>query len=324
MSDSILLNPQDQLYLQIQDDLNKPRGDGLLVDLKTRLHEDQITQLAPLYNEGKKSLFLSCGRKWGKTELVGYVLWRQALLNPGSACYYVTTENVHARELMWNNNRIQRFLGEDSEKYIKTIRNQEMIIVFKNGSTIKLIGSDNYMVANGLTPHIAVYDEFKGFNPRWHIEFGPNRAAKAAPLIIIGTKPRAGNKNTDQYNEVLDFMRSDKDCYVADRTTFDNPINHLPAQKEMIEQEIRQLVARGEEDVVQLEYHSKYVPGGKRAIFPMLSEQDHVIPHNTLISEIKNDIKKLEWYLIADPGTQTCYAGLICALNPYTKKSIYD
>ena len=317
----VSLDPESHLYLQIMEDLNKPQGDGLKVGLKSRLHPDQIEQLKPMYVDGKKDLFLSCGRKWGKTELIAYVLWRHALLNPGSACYYVGPEAAHAKKIVWDGMRIQKFLGKESTKYIQgKPNNQTMMIRLKNGSFIQVVGSDNYMVANGLTPSIAVYDEFKGFNHRWHVEFAPNRAAKAAPLIIIGTKPRVGNKNMDQYNEILSYMRNNDKCYVADRTTFDNPINHLPEQKEMIDMEIAQLIARGEEDVVQLEYYSKVVPGGKRAIFPMLDPTIHMKEHWQIINEIKNDIKKMEWYCIADPGTTTCFAALIAALNPYTKK----
>lgn len=319
--DKVVLSKEDQYALQILEDLNKPRGDGLKVNLKTRLHPDQIKQLRDFYSGKINDVFLSCGRKWGKSELIGYVLWRHALLNPGSACYYVCPENSHAREIMWNNNRMQRFLGEDSSKYIKSITNQDMVIRFKNGSYIRCIGSENYMVANGLTPHIAVYDEFKGFNPRWHTEFAPNRAAKAAPLIIIGTKPRAGNKNMDQYNEILDYMRKNSNsCYVADRTTFDNPINHLPDQKRQIEHDIAILRARGEEDVVQLEYYSKVIPGGKRAIFPMFDEKVHIQSHNDLMNEIKKDIKRLEWVWVADPGSTTVFGMLFAAFNPYTGK----
>jgi hypothetical protein len=316
-----LISREEQLYLQILEDLNKPRGDGIKVGLKTRLHDDQIKQLKPLYDEENSidSLFLACGRKYGKTELVSYILWRQALLNPGSACYYVAPENNHAREILWRNARVQKFLGKDGDKYIKKITDQDMTIWFKNGSFIRLIGSDNYMVANGLTPSIAVYDEFKGFNHRWHTEFAPNRAAKAAPLIIIGTKPRSGNKNMDQYNEILSYAKKHpKEWYTAERTTFDNPINHLPAQKQIIDQEIKQLMARGEEDVVQLEYYSRVVSGGKRAIFPMF-DGSHVYPHKELYNEIRNDIKRLEWYIIADPGTTTCFGSLLIALNPYNK-----
>lgn len=321
-----LLDDQEQLYLQIQEDLNKVRGDGELVGLDTRLHPDQIKQLAPLYLEDNEinSMFISCGRKWGKTELVGYILWRHALLNPGSACYYVGPEAVHARKILWDNQRIQKFLGEDTKKYIKHpygIKDQTMKIILKNGSFIQIVGSDNYQVANGLTPHIAVYDEFKAFNHRWHTEFAPNRAAKAAPLVIIGTKPRPGNKNMDQYNEILDYAnKNPKEWYVAERTTFDNPINHLPAQKQIIDQEIKQLIARDEEDVVQLEYYSKVIQGGKKSIFPMFDKRLHVFSHLELMTEINNDLKRLEWYLVTDPGTVTCFGALIVALNPYSKQ----
>ena len=314
----IILDRQEQQYIQMLEDLNKPRGDGLKAGLNTRLHSDQIEVLKPLYQEGVKDLFLACGRKYGKTELVGYVLWRHALMNPGSACYYVAPEAAHARKLIWDNMRIQRFLGEDSAKYISTIRNQEMMIRFHNGSFIQLVGSDNYMVANGLTPHIAVYDEFKGFNPRWHIEFAPNRAAKAAPLVFIGTRPRAGNKNMDQYNEVLEYMETDAHSRVYYKTTFDNPINHLPDQKKVIDREIEQLMARGEEDVVQLEYYSKYIPGGKKAIFPQLRKDLHMFPHKDLISQVERDRKRLEWAWICDPGNVTCFGMLFAVLNRYT------
>jgi hypothetical protein len=314
----VLLTKEDQRYLQIIKDLNQPIGDGLKVGLKSRLHPDQIEQLKPLYKEGKKDLFLSCGRKWGKTELIGYVLWKHALENPGSACYYVGPEAAHARKIIWDGMRLQRFMGPATKKYIETIRNQEMMIRLSNGSFIQVVGSDNYSVANGLTPSIAVYDEFKAFNPRWHVEFAPNRAAKAAPLIIIGTKPRAGNKNMDQYNEILSYMRNDPDSYVADRTTFDNPINHLPDQKKIIDQEIAQLRARGEEDVVQLEYYSRVVPGGKAAIFPMFRRDKHIYPHDDLLREVEKDRKRLQWVWIADPGNTTCFGMLFAAFNEYT------
>ena len=66
LSKKILLSKEDQRALEIITDLNKPRGDGIKVGLKSRLHPDQIEQLKPLYIEGKKDLFLSCGRKYGK------------------------------------------------------------------------------------------------------------------------------------------------------------------------------------------------------------------------------------------------------------------
>ena len=289
--------------------------------LKFRLHDDQLKQLRPMYKKGVKNTFLSCGRKYGKTELGAYVLWKQALENPGSECFYITPEAVGGRKILWENGRLKNFLGKAGAKYIDSIRNQDMIIRLKNGSFMQVVGSDNYMIANGLSPDIAVYDEFKGFNHRWHTEFAPNRIAKDASFVYIGTKPRAGNKNMDQYNEVLEYaVKHPETWFVAERTTWDNPLNHRPQIKEAIEEEIKQLIERGEEDVVQLEYYSKVVPGGKRAVFPMLRSDKHSFDHASLMREISRDVKRMEWGWIADPGNTTAFGMLFACLNRYTNQ----
>lgn len=317
----IVLNPKAQEYLKILEDLNKPREFGLEVGLKTRLHEGQITALKGLYKEDAASVVIvPSGRKFGKTELAGYALWRQALTKPYSECYYVCPEGTHGRKLVWNNFRLQRFLGNDSQKYIKTVRNNEMSIVFKNGSFIQVIGSENFGVANGLTPDIAVYDEFKLFHPRWHIDFEPNLAPKAAPLIIIGTLPTPGDKNEAQYKSLLEDAAHDESIEVHIRTTWDNPINLLPKQKKTIERKIAALRRRGEEDVVQREYYSKIIPGGKRAIFPMLSQEAHVLDHKSLTSKLSKDLSRMEWQITCDPGSTTVFGALVMAMNPYTKQ----
>ena len=318
----IVLSPKDQEYLDIVEDLNAPIGLGKDVGLKTRLHEGQISALRDIYVNKKSLVIIPSGRKFGKTELAMYVLWRQALLTPHSACYYIVPENNHGRKIVWNDQRIQRFLGTKSHKYIiqRKVRNNDMFIPFANGSFIQIIGSENFAAANGLTPSIAVYDEFKAFHPRWHVEFAPNLVAKAAPLVVIGTLPVASDRNAEQYSMLIEDAKTDPDAAIHIRTTFDNPINHLPAQKKAIEAEIRRLRARGEEDVVQREYYSKIVPGGKRSIFPMLSKDAHMRPHKDLLEELARDRTKLEWYLVADPGNVTVFAALFIALNPYTKK----
>jgi hypothetical protein len=262
---------------------------------------------------------LPCGRKFGKTDVASFVLWHKALHTPGSACYYIAPEGSHGRKIVWDTQRLQKFMGANTKKYIKTIKDMEMKIVLNNGSFIQVMGSENWAAANGLTPAIAVYDEFKAFHPQWHVEFSPNRAAKAAPLLIIGTLPKPGDRNIDQYNQVLEYCKKTKGCAVIYKTTWDNPINHLPEQKAIIEAEIQRLRDHGDEDVVQREYYSKIVAGGSSAVFPMLTDA-HKVQHHKILEEIKKDIKKLNFYCIADPGTTTCFAVLFAALNPYNKK----
>lgn len=317
---SKVLTKEEQYQLELIQDLFSPTGDGIKVGLTNRLHEGQIEALRPIYEEDVSTLMLPCGRKFGKTDAASFVLWKQALMVPGSACYFIAPEGSHGRELIWRNKRLQKFLGKATEKYILKESQQDMTIYLKNGSFIRIMGSENWAAGNGLTPHIAVYDEFKAFHPQWHIEFAPNRAAKAAKLVIIGTLPKPGDRNIDQYNQVLEYCKKNKDCRVVTKTTWDNPINHLPEQKKIIEQEIERLRDHGDEDVVQREYYSRIVAGGSSSIFPMLDEKKHIVKHNDVYNEVKRDIKKLEWYCIADPGTTTCFAVLFAAINPYTKK----
>jgi hypothetical protein len=325
MSDKpIVLTREDQEYFQIMEDLNAPRGIGIEMGLETRLHTGQITALKGLYQKGVDLIYIPSGRKFGKTECAAYVLWRQALLNPGSACYYVAPEGNHGRKIVWDTQRLQRFLGNDSAKYLKgggkNIRNNEMFIPFKNRSFIQVVGSENFGAANGLTPDIAVYDEFKRFHPRWHIDFEPNLVARAAPLIIIGTFPTPGDKNEEQYMSLLEHAKTDADSEIHVRTTWDNPLNQQPKVKRSIEKKIQRLRDRGEEDVVQREYYSKLIPGGKNAIFPMMSRDAHFFPHKDLIGMLDKDLAKLEWHVVADPGNATVFGVLFLALNPYTKK----
>ena len=124
-------------------------------------HRGQKAILKALLFEMMTLVFMQCGRKFGKTEEAAYFLWKHALENPGAACYYVAPEASHGRKIIWNTHRLQRFLGKDSKKYIGKPREQEMLIPFLNGSFIQVVGSENFGSANGLTPSVAVYDEFK-------------------------------------------------------------------------------------------------------------------------------------------------------------------
>lgn len=302
-------------------DLNKPRGLGLDVGLTTRLHQGQIDALSCLYDGSDVlTLFLACGRKFGKTEAVCYILWKHALENPGSACYYVAPQKDHARKLIWDNRRIQNFLFEDTKKYIKNVENDTMTVRLQNGSFIQLLGSDNYAIANGLTPSIAVYDEMKHFRSLFHTEFAPNRAALGAKLVIIGTKPRPENRNFRQYNALLKFYQGDERGKLVTKTTFDNPINHMPDQKAAIQLEIDQLRQDDQEDVVQLEFYSKVIPGGKRAIFPMLDAKRHRISNYKMQDIVEKERSQLDFYCIADPGTTKVFGVLFLAYNRWTKK----
>lgn len=306
-----------ELRKQILQDLNAPKGDGVKVGLKQALHPKQVELLAPILRDNKKLVFGACGRKFGKSLGTCYLAWRWALLNPNSSVYIICPESTHARRIYWKDARIYQFLGRESKKYIQGKPNsRELTINFKNGSNIQIMGSENYMAANGLTPDLVIYDEFKGFHPEFHTQMDPNRAAKAAPLLIIGTMAEDGIRNKEEYYALLnDCEENPEETPVFKYGTFDNPINQLPGQKEAIEKQIALLRRQNKEHVVQREYFSKIIPGGETAIFPYFNPDTHVFKHEDLINEINKDVGNLEWGVAVDPGNRTVFAGVMGAYD---------
>lgn len=303
---------------KIMAELNAPRPEGLKVGLKSALHQGQINALKPLFtDEEVGTLLIACGRKFGKTEMAVYLLWRQALLYPGSACYYVAPSREQAKKLLWDVRRLHNYMDS---KYVEgKPNNRDLMIRLKNGSFIQLMGSENYEGANGLSPHLIIYDEFKAFNPNFHRTMGPNRVTHGAKLVVIGTMADPSAVNRKEYDGLMKFCKQDKSAHVHIATTFDNPINKLPHKKRAIEEEIALLRARGDEDVVQREFYSRIIPGGSKSIFPMFSRAKHVKPHAEVLKMIEKDLNDLEWYVTLDPGSSTCYAVMFAAINPYTK-----
>lgn len=270
-------------------------------------HESQKKLLREFYLSGKKEFFLQCGRKYGKTEAVSYLLWRWALERPGSQCYYIAPFMKQAKEIIWAGRRLQDF---GPSQFIKSENNTELRILLHNGSFIKVDGSENYEAYRGITPDIVVYDEFKDFRPEFHIGMKPNLAVKNAPLVIVGTPPDHENQYTDLAKE----FKGDAKKYWVQLPTSDNPY----ISKEWLEAEKQSLIAKGEMDTWMREYEAKFVKGGRNSIFPMLTKE-YVKPHADVVREIGRDAGKLEWYCIADPGSATCFAVLFVAINPYTK-----
>jgi hypothetical protein len=299
-------------------DLNKPRGAATKVGITSALHKGQIELLAPLYQKDIYTLFGACGRKWGKTQAACYAAWREALTNPGSVTFLVGPEKDHLGRIYWLNKRLQNFLEDDSEKYIKKVQDREKLVHFKNGSIISLMGSENFGAGNGLTPDLIIYDEFKIFHPRFHSQMNPNRAAKGAKLFIIGTQPEIGDRNKQGYEDLLKFCQESPNSTSVIQTTFDNPVMHQEANKALIEQDILEARARGDEAYVQREYYSKIVPGGSRAIFPMFSKDRHVRRHEFIMAQLKDVEHQFEWYSIIDPSSTT-YGGIFLAYHPKTK-----
>ncbi|MCB1712459.1 MAG: terminase family protein, partial [Candidatus Riesia sp.] len=276
-------------------------------------HAGQIAIGKALLKEKYQYIFAKCGRNFGKTDLVAYLLWRYAMMNPGSENYYFSPLQKQTREIVWASKRIQSFgprewLLEGKEAY----NNTEMRIKFLNGSFIKLDGSDNIDSYRGVKPKgLSVFDEFKDFRSEFYDAYDPNLAAHKAPLIIIGTPPEIEDHHF--YRTEDEFKRNEKKKYF-EFTSYDNP--HMDPS--YFDDKREEYYARGEGDVFEREYMVKRVFGGKNSIFPML-DKSMVQPYEKIKRERARDWHKLVFSTGADPGTATCFAVLIIAIDPCSK-----
>lgn len=276
-------------------------------------HPGQVLVLNALFVELMQIVFIDCGRKWGKTEVILYILYRWALFTPNGQFYYIAPYAKQAREIIWASRRLQNFLPEEMRKiYIEKVKDDEMRIIFRNGAFIKLDGADNFEAYRGVNPHGAVYEEFKDHRPEFHRAFGPNLATHSAPLVIIGT-PEIGDDTP--YNRMADECKSRPDAAYFNMPTWINPF----ISKVWLKSEYDSLQRRGEPEVWELEYACNRIKTSRLHVFGMLSEK-HVVGFNTLMGVVGKRHKSTRWVCVADPASASCFAVLFIAWDKFTKK----
>ena len=290
----------------------------------------QIKAGKALFRDGQVTQFIRWGRKGGKTDYIIKAIYRYALLHPKSGCYYFCPQANQAREILWETHRLQDGIPK---KYIKKCKDVDMRIILKNGSFIKLDGSDQYNKHRGTEGHFLVYDEFKDFDRRFHEAIDPNRGVHNAPLIILGTPPVSINedRNYEQYMQLQKQCMNDDDKFFLQLSSYVNAHN---VPKPMLNETMtvrtangerylakkkQELIDRGEEYRWKIEYMAENVTMGRNAVFPMLTT-NKVFEFHEKHDQLLRDEKKLEWFCIADPATSTCFALLFIVLNPYTRE----
>ena len=311
-------------------------------------HPHQQLVKNAVFSEGKKVVFIECGRKYGKTDLLCYILYRFAMMYPNSACYYIAPFQKQAREIIWANGRLQNFfvapidpktkrtfngytreealqIGEELKaKYLKGNPNDsEMRIKFNNGSFIKLDGADNYQAYRGISPHIVVYDEFKDHHPKFHTGMDPNLATFDAPLIAVGTPPEGDEPNEEGFCSMADYAKIAEDQAYFNAPTHVNP--HI--SRKFLERKQEELRRKGEYTKWLREYMAMRVRDGERTIFPMFEvptktkpHTKHVKPHAEVIHELQRKYKDWDFVTAYDPASTTTFGALFCAIHKYEKR----
>lgn len=268
----------------------------------------QIPFVRALFYEGKKDLGAQCGRGAGKSEVSAYCIWRWAMENPGSENYFIGPLYNQIKEIMWASGRIQNF---GPQEWIDSINNTELRILFKNGSFLKMEGSNNSEKLRGIKPKgLIIWDEGKDCDPLAIEAMDANRARYNAPMIFIGTPPDRHGHFLDKMN----WLKSDSKSFFTTATSFDNIHNN----KEWLERKKTQLYETGLDDVWRREYLAEFVLGGHKSVFPMVPKMP-IVP----IDEAW-PIDSYKWvlYIGFDPASTSCFAVTFFLFNPYTKKVI--
>lgn len=283
-------------------------------------HAGQVAVGRPLFGDERTQIGVECGRNFGKTDLCNYALYRTAILRPKTTNYYIGPYQNQAREIIWASQRLQTFAPEFI-KDVSGINNTEMRITLFNDSFIKVDGSDNvdrYRGVKLINGSLMVLDEYKDIRPEFYQATDPNLID--ANLLVLGTPP----ENDTHFQQLMDeFAKNPAKHYF----NFPSEINpHI--KRAWLESKRAELYEKGEGDVWEREYMARRVKGGKNAVFPMAANI-RMRQHADILAELRRDMRKLQWFVIADPGTVTCFAVLFVALNPYTKTiyfmdSIYE
>lgn len=282
-------------------------------------HSGQITAGRSIFTDSKKFVFLQCGRNWGKTEFIVYCAVRSAISLANSQNYIVLPERKQAVEVIWAGARLKKIIPPEllHSDPKKAWNKAELRVTFKNGSFIKLEGSDNPDSLRGIKPHFVAYDEFRDFKSDTYDIMEPNLGANDATLLIGSTPPdREGHYTAIRKLFVEEVNTGNQEYFYLEMPTETNP--HYPRNR--LDSTKAMLIKRGEYSKWLREYMAQFIPGGANAVFPMFADRKKgIVKPAAVIKEIlEPDKSKLEWYAVFDPASNTVFAVLFAAINKYT------
>lgn len=272
----------------------------------------QAAVIRAVFKEGKKRIFIRCGRKAGKTECVSYISGRVAGLKNRAACYYLLPTLKLAKEVLWANGRVQ---GMIPAEWRPRFKETETRVVLDTGSFIKFEGADNYAQLAGIEGDLFIFDELKDHDPRAYHNCYPNIAARDAIWIVVGSPP--DNKNNFYY-KLEQEIRKDPDWAFFHWPTWDNA-RFLPGGMEWLTKEKARYIARGDADLWEIDFEGRYNIGGRRSLLPGFSRDHSLVGLDVALAHIARAPQdKLEFYRIFDPSYADCFAVIWAVYDPYS------
>ena len=246
-----------------------------------------------------------------------YIAWRIALTTDNPQVYIIGPSQKQQKEIMWQNGRLKNF---GPEEYVEQIMDSELRIKLNNGF-IKVDGSENYEAYRGTEYHAMILDEMKDQDPRFYDAAYPNLRSLNGVLICIGTPP---DYPDNFYVQLLNDIKGDNDWAHIHGTAWENPfvagIKDEAEAHKWLNTEKRKYYERGDKERWLREYEAELAFGGRSRVVPNITRTEHMKPDFHVQQLLDNHEGKLEYYIILDPGTATCFAGLFAAIDPYSSQ----
>ncbi len=268
-------------------------------------HPGQIEPGKALFHDGAKRMFLCLGRRFGKSALMAYFAVRYALSHPGSAVYIIGPFLKQAREIFLHSGCLLNMCPRE----LCSINLTEGRVTFDNGSFVRVCGGDDVDALRGIRASLLLIDEYKDIKPDVLDVLTPALVDEDGALVIAGTPPDVPEH---KFWETVREAQNSPDWRFFHGTSYSNPY----LKKEVIDKERARYEARGDLDIFIREYLAEFVPGGKRAVFGMLTDA-HVQPYDVLRTIIWRNLRQWTFYVTLDPGTASTFAATICAVNHY-------
>ena len=198
----------------------------------------------------KKRAILRWHRRAGKDKACWCYLIKEAAQVPGNYFYVFPTKTM-ARQALWENVDSSGFkiLDHVPTQVIKRRSNQEMLIEFTNGSTIRVLGYDKDPDSiRGIACRGAVFSEFAFSDPDSYRTMIP-ALRESKGWAIFNSTPNGRNHFCDMWNQVCDSPNwyasaiqtyyPDQDGYsgLVPMADFDAIMNEEGLSKEDVERE---------------------------------------------------------------------------------------
>ena len=198
--------------------------------------EYQMEAFRYLQNGGKRAV-LVWPRRHGKDDVALNFLACAAMQRVGTY-WYCLPESSQSRRAIWeavNESTGKRRLDEAFPMEIReSTRGQDMFLRFVNGSTLSLVGSDNYDSLVGTPPVGIVFSEFALANPKSWGYLRPILANNGGWAIFVST-PRGRN----HLYSLFEHAKTDPEWFAQHLTVEDTKL----MSPERLETELKEYVA---------------------------------------------------------------------------------